>query len=50
MCRMMVYKGAVCLMEDLLTRPEHSIVKQSYASKERLTGTFRHRNAARLGD
>eukprot|EP00161_Ancyromonas_sigmoides_P000906 TRINITY_DN10748_c0_g1_i2.p1 TRINITY_DN10748_c0_g1~~TRINITY_DN10748_c0_g1_i2.p1 ORF type:complete len:159 (+),score=64.85 TRINITY_DN10748_c0_g1_i2:50-526(+) len=37
MCRFMVYKGAEASMADLITRPSHSIVRQSYASLERTT-------------
>jgi glutamine amidotransferase len=35
MCRFMVYKGSPVLMADLITRPEHSIIKQSYDCRER---------------
>lgn len=39
MCRLMVFKGhKSMLMEDLLTNPARSIVTQSYAAQERLTG------------
>lgn len=35
MCRFVVYKGRELLMADLLTRPKHSLIKQSYDARER---------------
>lgn len=35
MCRFMVYKGVPALMADLVTRPSHSLIKQSIKSLER---------------
>lgn len=35
MCRFVVYKGRRLLMADLLTRPNHSLIKQSYQAVER---------------
>jgi len=35
MCRFLVYKGCPVLMADLLTRPNHSLIKQSYAAEWR---------------
>ncbi|CDR34651.1 class II glutamine amidotransferase [Criblamydia sequanensis] len=35
MCRFMVYKGLPALMADLVTRPSHSLIKQSIKSLER---------------
>ena len=35
MCRFLVYKGRPILMAELLTRPNHSLIKQSYAAELR---------------
>ena len=35
MCRFVIYKGRELLMADLLTRPKHSLIKQSYDARER---------------
>jgi len=35
MCRFLVYKGREILMAELLTRPNHSLIKQSYDAQER---------------
>lgn len=35
MCRFLIYKGDDVLLADLITRPEHSLIHQSYHSKER---------------
>lgn len=35
MCRFLVYKGIPALMADLVTRPSHSLIKQSIKSLER---------------
>jgi glutamine amidotransferase len=35
MCRFLAYKGESVLLADLLTRPYHSLIKQSYCSKLR---------------
>ncbi|GAQ82748.1 hypothetical protein KFL_001220160 [Klebsormidium nitens] len=38
MCRLMVYLGDPIVVADLVTRPSHSVMKQSFAARERLTG------------
>ncbi len=35
MCRFLVYRGESLFMADLLTRSEHSLIKQSYHARER---------------
>lgn len=35
MCRFLAYKGEAILLADLLTRPYHSLIKQSFSSKLR---------------
>lgn len=35
MCRFLAYKGEGVLLADLLTRPSHSLIKQSYCSRLR---------------
>lgn len=35
MCRLLAYKGERILLADFLTRPSHSLIKQSYCSKLR---------------
>ncbi|NQV20759.1 MAG: class II glutamine amidotransferase [Rhodospirillales bacterium] len=35
MCRFLIYKGREMLMADLLTKPEQSLIKQSYHARER---------------
>lgn len=35
MCRILVYKGNPVLLADLVTKPDHSLILQSYRSKER---------------
>lgn len=35
MCRFLVYQGREILMAELLTRPNHSLIKQSYQAQER---------------
>lgn len=35
MCRFLVYKGGPILLSELLTDPDHSLIKQSYQAKER---------------
>eukprot|EP00474_Spongospora_subterranea_P009154 CRZ09612.1 hypothetical protein [Spongospora subterranea] len=42
MCRLLVYKGLnhqPVLLSNLITRPEHSIIKQAYQCRERQEGT-----------
>eukprot|EP00164_Ancoracysta_twista_P006780 GFYU01009510.1.p1 GENE.GFYU01009510.1~~GFYU01009510.1.p1 ORF type:complete len:296 (-),score=61.47 GFYU01009510.1:85-972(-) len=38
MCRFLIYRGDPILMCDLITRPKHSLLRQSYLAKERSTG------------
>jgi ergothioneine biosynthesis protein EgtC len=35
MCRFLVYRGREVLLADLLTRPEQSLIRQSYKARER---------------
>lgn len=35
MCRLLVYKGRGILMSDLITRPDQSLIRQSYQARER---------------
>lgn len=35
MCRFLVFKGKKTVVADLVTKPDHSLIKQSYGSKER---------------
>ncbi|MCA8959656.1 MAG: class II glutamine amidotransferase [Planctomycetes bacterium] len=35
MCRFLVYKGREIFMSDLITRPEHSLIHQSFKAEER---------------
>lgn len=39
MCRFLVYKGDPLVLGDVVTRPEHSILRQSYGSRERQEAT-----------
>jgi glutamine amidotransferase len=35
MCRFLIYKGKRAVIADLITRPEHSLIKQSFHARER---------------